>query len=59
MQSSENEVLLGLSPPVPPEMKRSSSFADRSIKAEAEESPHLWLMAQVGIAAFSSYTASF
>lgn len=48
MCSSENEVLLSLTPPVPPEIKCNSSFADRSIRAE-EGSPHLCLMAQVGI----------
>jgi len=53
MWSSENEILLSLTPPVPPEVKYNSSFADRPIKAEEEESLYLWLMAQVGIAAFS------
>lgn len=58
MCSSENEVLLSLTPPVPPEIKSNSSFADRSIRAE-EGSPHSWLVAQVGIVAFSSYTVFF
>lgn len=58
MCSPENEVLLSLTPPVPPEIKSNSSFADRSIRAE-EGSPHSWLVAQVGIVAFSSYTVFF
>lgn len=43
-----------------------SSYATRNkvlsavlLTLRLKESPHLWLMAQVGIAAFSSYSASF
>lgn len=58
MCSSENEVLLSLISPVPPETKCNNSFADRCIRAE-EGSLHLCLTAQVGIAAFSSSTVFF